>query len=142
MRKMMVGALVALVLTPALAAPALDPASSEKGELMKVLDVVLLFNLAEKNTHSRSGRFVSYSELVKSGALAETSKGSLSRAYKTLRLENETEPLEGYGLAMMVSPDGTAYKLSLEQKKKCGAAFFTSGTGVIYFGKPLGCPAN
>ena len=140
MRKMMAITLIAIVLTPALAVPPADPASSEKAELMKVLDVVVLFKLAEETTHSRSGKFLPYAELVKSGALAETAKGPLSLAYKRLRLENEAEPLEGFGLAMMISQDGTAYKLSLEQKKKCGAAFFTSGTGVIYFGKPLGCP--
>lgn len=143
MRKLIASGLVFVILAPAWAArTAADPALLEKAGLMKVLDVVVLFKLAQQTTHSKSGRFASYSELVKSGALAETAKGPLSQVYKKLKLENEAEPLEGFGLTMVISSDGTAYKLSLEQKKKCGAAFFTSDTGVIFFGKPLGCPLD
>jgi hypothetical protein len=130
-------AMLALVLP---AQPKLTPA--EKGMLLQNVNLVLLLNDAEEVARTRQGHFAPFAELVKSGALEEAARGPYARIYGKLDVKQETEPLSGFELGIVVSADGAAYKLSLAQKAKCGKVFFSDQRKQIYFGQPLECPAD
>jgi len=138
-RAMLVGLLLTLVISALVlpAQPKLTP--EQKGVLLQTVNLVLLLNDAQEIARTKQGHFMPFAELVKSGALEEASHGPYARIYGKLDLKRDTEPLAGFELGMVVSGDGSAYKLMLAQKIKCGRVFFSDERKQIYFGHPLSC---
>lgn len=143
MNRAMGTTLLLTLLVAALALPALPKLTpQEKGALLQNVNLILLLNDAEDIARTKQGHFVSFAELVKSGALEEASRGPYARIYAKLDVKQEAEPLPGFELGIVVSADGSAYKLSLAQKVKCGKVFFSDHQKRIFFGQPLECPAD
>lgn len=135
--------LLLTLLLAALAIPALPKLTpQEKGALLQNVNLILLLNDAEEIAHTKQGHFVSFAELVKSGTLEEAAQGPYARIYGKLDVKHEAEPLPGFELALVVSADGSAYKLSLAQKTKCGKVFFSDHQKRIFLGQALECPAD
>ena len=113
------------------------------GQSKHAVTFVRLINTAEAYAHRAQGRYVSFPELVSSGALNKAAEMNtdFTSAFADLDLHNRA-PVQGFDLAIIVSADGGAYKLSLTAKQDCVEAFFTDERGIIYTGKPIGCPAN
>jgi hypothetical protein len=138
-RIMVFGLIVAAILAIALPAqPKLTP--EQKGMLLQNVNLVLLLNDAEESARSKQGRYLPFAELVKSGALEAAARGPYARIYSKLDVKQELEPLPGFELGIVVSGDGSAYKLSLAQKAKCGKVFFSDERKKIFFGQALECP--
>jgi len=134
--------LFALLMVAALVVTQAKLTPQERGALLQNVNLVLLLNDAEDIAHAKQGHFVAFAELVKSGALEEAARGPYARIFTQLDLKQETEPLPGFDLGIVVSADGAAYKLSLAQKSKCGKVFFSDQKKQIYLGQPLECPAD
>jgi len=43
---------------------------------------------------------------------------------------------------LVIAADGAKYKLSAQEKQKCGFAFFSDEGGLIFEGKVIDCPAK
>jgi len=105
------------------------------------LNAVRLINTAEAQFRHTSQRYGSISELEAAGMLAKAAAMSqgFGPAYRALNLKDEGQLLDGYEFALVLTPNGAAYKLSLVEKKDCGTAFFSDDRGIIYLGSALGC---
>jgi hypothetical protein len=110
--------------------------------LLQAVNTVRLINTAQARMGLAGKNFLTFPELLSTGALREVGKTNedLSSAYDRLDLRNQAEPLNGFDFDMVVAPEGRAYKLSLAQKKECGIAVFSDNRGLIYYGKIIGCP--
>ena len=136
----------AAVLTFGLFCIASTSPANATGQSKHAVTVVRLINTAEAYAHRAQARYVSFPELVSSGALNEAAQMNpdFTSAFADLyraRVHNKA-PIQGFDLAIVVSSDGGSYKLSLTAKDDCSAAYFTDERGIIYTGKPIGCPAN
>lgn len=141
--KSLAGVLITALLVAGMSIPAQPELSGEqRGILQLGLNLVLLVNEAEQAAFKKSGHFTSFSDLASSGVLTEAADGTYAPILRKLDTKNETEPLSGFRLGIVVSGDGTAYQVLVEQKVKCGGVFFSDNQKAIYFGQPLGCPAN
>ena len=107
----------------------------------QALSTIRLINTAEVYFHRSAGAYGTFADLVSKGTLKETAglNPDLGSAYGRLALQDQTEPLRDFDLALVVAADGKSYKLSVLEKKRCGMAFFTDDSGIIYQGKALGC---
>lgn len=116
---------------------------SGDGQSSNALRTVRLVNTAEAYVHRSQGKYVPWPELISSGALEQTGamNPDFSEAYSELNLEKGSELLHGFHFAMLVSSDGSAYKMSLGSNESCGIAYFSDERGIIYQGKALGCSA-
>jgi hypothetical protein len=106
------------------------------------LEFVRLINNAELDQRMSAGKYVSFSKLVELGYLERVQSDTLGSFASVLgtKIKNETEPLPGWALSLIVSSDGESYSLSLgEQKKKCGLSFFSDNRGEVYKGKAVDC---
>jgi hypothetical protein len=109
------------------------------------LEFVRLINNAELDQRMSAGKYVSFSKLVELGYLERVQSDTLGSFASVLgiKIKNETEPLPGWALTLIVSSDGESYSLSLgEQKKKCGLSFFSDNRGEVYQGKAVDCRAE
>ena len=109
------------------------------------LEFVRLINNAELDQRMSAGKYVSFSKLVELGYLERAQSDTIGPFVSVLgiKLKNETEPLPGWALTLIVSNDGESYSLLLgEQKKKCGLSFFSDSRGEIYQGKAVDCAAE
>jgi len=98
-----------------------------------------LINTAESQYNFANGSYADYHTLVQSGQLEDTDR----REFKILpeHFRSETNPLPGYGLRLLLSPDAHAYQLSIqEQEADCGIKLFTDETGIILEGHAFDCP--
>lgn len=140
-RVLMLSAVIALMLSGAMAAGGSDEKAAPNETRTQALGTIRLINTAEVSFRRSAQVYGSFAELVSKGTLKETAQMNsyLVSAYGRLDLQNPAEPLREFTLAMVVAPDGSAYKLSLVEKKNCGAAFFTDESGIIYEGKALDC---
>ena len=105
------------------------------------LATVRMINTAESLAHRSGGKFLPLDQLISSGPLKQAAEMNpdFSSAYSQMKPVKGPEMLDGFDLGMLVSSDGSAYKLSLDNKEKCGTTYFSDERGLIYAGKPLGC---
>ena len=98
-----------------------------------------LINAAEFQYRLANGIYADYSTLLRSGLLQETGARQFTLVPKNP--QSATDPLPGYLLRLMVSPDGSSYQFSIQEKTSadCAAAVFSDETGVIFDGHTLGC---
>jgi hypothetical protein len=139
--KLLIGA--AAVLTLGLFSTASTSSPDAAAQSKRAVTVVRLINTAEVYAHRAQARYVSFPELVSSGALNQAAEMNpdFTSVLPDLDLRNAS-PVRGFDLAVVVSSDGGAYKLSLTPREDCVAAYFSDERGIIYTGKPIGCPAN
>jgi hypothetical protein len=136
----------AAVLTFGLFGMASTSTADATGQSKHAVTVVRLINTAEAYAHRAQARYVSFAELVSSGALNKAAQMNpdFASAFADLDLArtHNRAPVQGFDLDIVVSSDGGAYKLSLTAKQDCVEGFFADERGIIYTGKPIGCPEN
>lgn len=122
------------------AEPQTNPAESENAASEKA-SVIRLISMAESTYLQAHGRYATFGELVQSGQISQAALQSSadSRAFQLLNLRSDSQPIAGFALALLVSPNGKEYQLSLTQSEKCGLGWFTDQTGTLYEGKRVGC---
>jgi hypothetical protein len=98
-----------------------------------------LINAAEFQYKFANGVYADYSTLLHSGQLQKT--GGRQFTLVPRNLQSATDPLPGYLLRLLVSPDRSAYQFSIQNKTSadCASAIFSDETGVIFDGHTLGC---
>jgi hypothetical protein len=100
--------------------------------------LAVLINTAEAQYKFAMGAYADYPTLLHSGQLEETG----GREFTVLpgNLQSISDPLPGYRLHLLTSPNGTSYQLSIQEKARdCGVGLFTDETGVIFEGRPSSC---
>lgn len=104
--------------------------SAEKWE---VATVVSLINAAEFQYRFAHGIYADDPTLVRSGQLLKT-RGQFTAVPKTV--QSVSDPLPGYLIRLVVTPDGRSYQLSIQQKKfvDCALGIFSDETGIIFDG--------
>jgi hypothetical protein len=97
-----------------------------------------LINTAEAQYKSAKGSYADYHTLVQSGQLEDTD----SREFKILpeHFRSETDPLPGYRLRLLLSPDASSYQLSIQEDADCGTGLFTEEAGIVLEGRASDCP--
>jgi hypothetical protein len=118
-----------------------NPIEVSQGRMRDAVNTVRLINTAELNEQHAHGKFVSFSQLTTTGTLQTTAKErpQFGSVYSLLNLQDQSELIPGFATDVVVSSDGSLYKLSFVEKAKCGAALFTDQNGIIYRGAALGC---
>jgi hypothetical protein len=98
-----------------------------------------LINAAEFQYKFANGVYADYSTLLRSGQLQKTGGRQFTLVPKNLH--SATDPLPGYLLRLQVSPDGSSYQFSIQEKTSadCASGVFSDETGVIFDGHTLGC---
>ncbi len=100
--------------------------------------MAVLINTAEAQYRFATGVYADYPTLLHSGQLKETG----GREFTVLpgSLQSISDPLPGYDLHLLTSPNGRSYQLSIQEKARdCGRGLFTDETGVVFEGRPSGC---
>ena len=100
--------------------------------------MAVLINTAEAQYKFATGIYADYPTLLHSGQLKETG----GREFIVLpgSLQSISDPLPGYDLHLLTSPNGSSYQLSIQEKARdCGRGLFTDETGVVFEGRPSGC---
>lgn len=102
--------------------------SAEKWE---VTTVASLINAAEFQYRFANGIYADYPTLVRSGQLQKT-RGQFTVAPKTV--QSVSDPLPGYLIRLVVTPDGRSYQLSIQEKTfvDCALGIFSDETGTIF----------
>jgi len=113
--------------------------SAEKWEITTEASLI---NAAEFQYRFTHGIYADYSTLLRSGELQKTGGRQFTLVPKNL--QSATDPLPGYLLRLLVSPDGSSYQLSIQEKTPtdCAPGVFSDETGVIFDGHTLGCSGN
>jgi hypothetical protein len=118
-----------------------DPAA--KAGRTTAVNLVRLINTAEVEPQSQLGRYVSFAELVRSGALKRAAQHFPQLDFDRMNLQSERDVLPGWELRLVVAGDGHSYKLSLiEREGRCRLGFFSDEVGIIYHGKAIDCPVD
>jgi hypothetical protein len=104
--------------------------------------VMRVVNAAESAYRRNLKRFGSWQELYDSGALWDVQKAE--DEWRKVAFAKGPEAVPGYRLSLVVSADGTAYSISLQDTDSngCGFSLFSDQSGVLYQGAPLGCPES
>ncbi len=100
--------------------------------------MAVFVNTAEAQYKFATGVYADYPTLLQSGQLKETG----GREFTVLpgNLQSISDPLPGFSLRLLKSPNGDSYQLSIQEKvKNCGVGLFTDETGVIFEGRPSSC---
>ena len=100
--------------------------------------MAVLINTAEAQYKFATGVYADYPTLLHSGQLKETG----AREFTVLpgNLQSASDPLPGYRLHLLTSPNGSSYQLSIQEKARdCGIGLFTDETGVVFEGRPSSC---
>jgi hypothetical protein len=95
-----------------------------------------VINAAEFQNRFTGGVYVDYPTLVHSG--------QLGRAGYKFPVRLGIDPFPNYAIEVVVSPDGSSYQLSVQEKSStaCASRAFSDETGVIFDGRPPGCTTN
>jgi hypothetical protein len=93
-----------------------------------------IINAAEFQYRFNKGVFADYPTLVRSGQFQRTA----SRYIAPTTMRSPTDPLPGYLINLAVSPDGSSYQLSIQEKESalCAPHAISDETGVIFDGRP------
>jgi hypothetical protein len=102
--------------------------------------VVRVINAAESAYRHAHSRFGSWRELYDSGVLWDVQRAE--DGWRKVAFATGPETIPGYRLTLVVSGDGSAYSVSLQDtdSKGCGSSLFSDQSGVVYQGAPLDCP--
>ncbi len=113
-------------------------------ERNSALGVVRLFKTAESDYFHLNGRYATFAELIKSRQLAQTAVGSQEnlRAYFSLNLGSESEPVPGFVFGLDVPADGATYKLSVGKPGNCSLVFRTDEKASVFEDKVSNCSAE
>ena len=105
-----------------------------KKDASNALNSVRLINTAEVYFQRTAKRYGAFADLVSTGTLKKAAQmnENFQSAYDDLNLRGQSKVLNGFAFSIVVTPDGAAYKLSLVEKKDCGAAYFSDERGIIY----------
>lgn len=119
-------------------------AESEQQKGVFAVNTVRLINTAEykyKFAHGgKVGPFADFATLVSSGMLdSEGHSPMFRRVIDKLNLKSTTEPVPGFAMSLIVSPDKQSYSLSIKEKGEHAdpIEFFSDQSGVISQGRPL-----
>ncbi len=122
-----------LVFVSAFCIPALSK-RQEAGSALSTRQALALIRTTNSTEHTiklKTSSFASLEEVIK-----------LSRLDGDLVLnDSSSAKVKDYRLAIVASPDGQHYQVSLRPVSGCAPAFFSDEAGVIYQGNGLGCPA-
>jgi len=136
----------ALLLLLIVSAAGLQSQQSEpaaKADRRTAVNLVRLINTAEVEPQGQQGRYVSFAELVRTGALKSAGRHFPQLDLDRTNLQSEREVLSGWELRLVVGGDGKSYKLSLiEKEDRCRFGFFSDEVGIIYHGKAIDCPVD
>src|SRR3979411_1780498 len=101
-----------------------------------------VINAGEFQYNLKNGIYADYPTLVRSGELQKMVERRVTLYPKTLN--SETNPLPGYLLRLLVSPDGTFYQFSIQQKTsaQCALGLYGDETGIVFETHPRECSAN
>lgn len=100
-----------------------------------------LINTAEVQYKFANGHYADYHTLVASGQLKDTDQHEFTVLPD--HYQSETNPLSGYRLRLLLSPDANSYQLSIQEKAAdCGMNIFTDETGIIFEGHAAECQEN
>ena len=113
--------------------------SAQKWEIMVMAKLI---NAAEFQYKFKNGIYADYPTLVRTGELQKMAERRVTLYPKTLN--SETNPLPGYLLRLLVSPDGISYQFSIQEKKsaECAPGLYGDETGVVFEAHPRRCSAN
>jgi hypothetical protein len=102
--------------------------------------VMRVMNAAESAYRHIHSRFGSWRELYDSGVLWDVQRAE--DEWRKVAFATGPEIIPGYRLNLVVSGDGSAYSISLQDtdSKGCGSSLFSDQSGVVYQGAPLDCP--
>lgn len=133
----------ALIAGLMISAACIGPAQSKTPD-NAALNAARIINTAEAYAHRDHAKYLPLRDLISTGSLKQAAGMSetFTSIYSELNLQHETELINGFDFALLVSSDGSAYKFSLLQRGNCGPAYFSDERGIIYAGKPLGCAAE
>ena len=103
-------------------------------EKWEVTTVVSLINTAEFQYRFANGIYADYPTLIRSGQLQKT-RGQFTVMPKTV--QSVSDPLPGYLIRLVVTPDGRSYQLSIQEKTfaDCALGIFSDETGIIFDGR-------
>ena len=93
-------------------------------------------NAAEFQNRFISGVYVDYPTLVRSG--------QLNRAGYKFPVRLGIDPFQNYAIDVVVSPDGSSYRVSVQEKSStaCAPRAFSDERGIIFDARPAGCATN
>jgi hypothetical protein len=102
--------------------------------------VMRVINVAESTYRRNHSRFGSWRELCVSGVLWDVQRAE--DEWRKVAFATGPEAIPGYRLNLLVSADGSAYSISLQDTDSngCGLSLFSDQNGLIYQGAPLDCP--
>jgi hypothetical protein len=102
--------------------------------------VMRVINAAESAYRYNHSRFGSWRELYNSSELWRVQKAE--DECRKVAFASGPEAVPGYRLSLIVSADGSAYSVSLQDidSNGCGSSLFSDQNGLIYQGAPLDCP--
>jgi hypothetical protein len=139
--KILVALFVVLLVLGALAEQSPAPTQPEpEPDRLLTVSVLRALNTAEVTYASEAGRFGTLEELkpVLTRWQAGPQQTAFNGAAKLLNAD-ASDPLPGWELRVVASPDGKHYTLSVKNKQHCDVNAFSDETGVIYLGSALGC---
>lgn len=111
-------------------------------EKTTALGVMRLMLAAETDYFHRVGHYATFADLVTSGQLGKSATDASEnlRAFFALNLKSDSDPVPGFVLTLDVPAEGTAYKLSLEQRTNaCSFRLVTDEKAVVFEGKSAAC---
>jgi len=120
-----------LLFVSALSIPVLSKRQEARSMLStkQALALIRTTNSTEHTIKFKTSSFGSLEDVIK-----------LSQLDRDLVLnDSSSATVKDYRLAIVASPDGQHYQVSLHPISGCGASFFTNESGVIYQGNALGC---
>ena len=103
-------------------------------EKWEVTIMARLINAAEFQYRFANRIYADYPTLVRSGQLQKTAGRQFTFVPKTV--ESVSDPLPGYLIRVVVTPDGRSYQLSIQEKTfaDCAPGLFSDETGIIFDG--------
>lgn len=109
-------------------------------EQVQAVNLVRVINTAEYSYRKDHARFGAWEELYNSGAVSDAQKRSAQ--WGDITISAGPDVIASHRLGLFVSPDGTAYSVSLHdtQSGACGFSVFSDESGLIYQGSALDCP--
>lgn len=94
---------------------------------------------AESSYRQSHKRFGSWQEVYDSGLLWDVQR--TEEDWRKVSFAPGPAAIPGYRLSLLVSADGAAYSISLQDigSNGCGSSLFSGQNGLIYQGTPIGC---
>ena len=114
-------------------------AQAERARREEALQATRLINtVTAQNQRFGSKRYLAWSEIADSGALAtlRSDGGPMGQLVRKIRW-GTPEPLPGWNMHFVTSGDAYAFRLR-DVRDPCGFAYLSDESGVIWEGQPIG----